>query len=95
MPSLAGKIKWKTLMQRPNPESIYFDKFQRFQLKLCERIKELRVQHGYKQEDMFDFELSLRQYQRMEQDPHSIVSVWQLYKLSKAFGIEMSDLVDV
>lgn len=82
-------------MQRPDPESIYFDEFQLFQQKLCARIRQLRTEHGYKQEDMTDFELSLRQYQRMEQDPQSIVSLWQVYKLAKAFGVELSELVDV
>lgn len=82
-------------MQRPNPKSIYFEEFQRFQEKLCVRIKQLRLERGYKQEDMTDFELCLRQYQRMEQDPRSIVSLWQLYKLAKAFQIEITDLLDV
>jgi transcriptional regulator with XRE-family HTH domain len=81
-------------MQRPDPESAYFEEFQQFQRKLSARIKELRLAHGYKQEDMLEFELSLRQYQRMEQDPQSIVSLWQLYKLAKAFDIEVNDLVD-
>jgi DNA-binding XRE family transcriptional regulator len=82
-------------MQRPNPESIYFDDFQRLQKKLCARIKALRIEQGYTQEDMTEFELSVRQYQRMEQDPQAIVSLWQLYKLSKAFGIDVSELLDV
>lgn len=81
-------------MQRPDPSSQYFDEFQRFQLKLSARIKQLRLEKGYKQEDMLEFELSLRQYQRMEQDPHSVVSLWQLYKLAKAFEVDMSELVD-
>ncbi|EGG92812.1 hypothetical protein IMCC1989_2681 [gamma proteobacterium IMCC1989] len=43
---------------------------------------------------MTDFELSLRQYQRMEQDPASITSLWQVYKLAQAFGITVDELLD-
>jgi len=68
-------------MQRPDPKSAHYKGFIRFQEKLCKKIKRLREAHGYTQEDMTDFELSLRQYQRMEQDPTSIASLWQLYKL--------------
>lgn len=81
-------------MQRPDPQSEYFEEFQRFQRKLSARIRELRLEHGYKQEDMVEFELSVRQYQRMEQDPQSVVSLWQLYKLAKGFNIDISELVD-
>lgn len=93
MPSLAGS-QMVTPMQRPDPSSEYFDEFQRFQRKLSVRIKELRLEKGYKQEDMMGFEMSLRQYQRMEQDPESVVSLWQIYKLAKAFDIDISDLVN-
>lgn len=81
-------------MQRPDPDSIYFEEFRQFQRKISARIKQLRLERGYKQEDMTDFELSLRQYQRMEQDPSSIVSLWQVYKLAQAFEIDIIDLLD-
>jgi len=80
-------------MQRPDPASVHYDDFLEFQRKLSERITELRKTHGYSQEDMTEFELSLRQYQRMEQDSSSIVSLWQLYKLAKAFGMEIEELL--
>ena len=80
-------------MQRPDPGSVHYDDFLAFQRKLSERIAELRKNHGYSQEDMTEFELSLRQYQRMEQDATSIVSLWQLYKLAKAFDMEIEDLL--
>jgi DNA-binding XRE family transcriptional regulator len=82
------------IMQRPNPTSVHYDGFTQYQQKLCKRIKALRKQHGYTQEDMTDFELSLRQYQRMEQDPASITSLWQVYKLAQAFGITVDELLD-
>jgi transcriptional regulator with XRE-family HTH domain len=81
-------------MQRPNSTSVHYKGFTQFQAKLCKRIKELRKQHGYTQEDMTDFELSLRQYQRMEQDPASITSLWQVYKLAQAFEITVDELLN-
>ncbi len=80
-------------MQRPDPKSAYYKEFSRLQEKLCKKIKELREEHGYTQEDMTEFELSLRQYQRMEQDPTSIVSLWQLYKITKAFNLKIDDFL--
>lgn len=80
-------------MQRPTPESSYFEEFTFFQGQLCKKIKRLRKECGYTQEDMADFELSLRQYQRMEQDPTSIASMFQVYKLAKAFGISVDELL--
>ncbi|MGS2718450.1 helix-turn-helix domain-containing protein [Eionea flava] len=81
-------------MQRPNPTSVHYKDFIQFQGKLCKKIKALRTQHGYTQEDMTDFELSLRQYQRMEQDPAAITSLWQVYKLAKAFGVTVDELLN-
>ncbi len=83
------------IMQRPDPDSAYYKDFSRFQEKLGKRIQFLREEHGYTQEDMTDFELSLRQYQRMEQDATSIVSLWQVYKIAKAYGLSIDELLDV
>ena len=47
------------------------------------------------QEDMADYELSIRQYQRMEQDPTAIVSLWQVFKLAKAHNLEVHELLDL
>ena len=80
-------------MQRPDSGSVHYNDFLTFQRKLSERIVSLRKQRGYSQEDMTEFELSLRQYQRMEQDATSIVSLWQLYKLAKAFDMELEELL--
>ena len=80
-------------MQRPDPKSAYYKDFRKLQDRLCDRISELRAERGYSQEDMTEFELSLRQYQRMEQDSSAIVSLWQVFKLAKAFDIEIEDLL--
>jgi len=59
------------------------------------KIVALREESRYTQEDMADFELSLRQYQRMEQDPSAIVSLWQVFKIAKAHGLTINDLLDI
>ncbi|MGB1244812.1 MAG: helix-turn-helix domain-containing protein [Porticoccaceae bacterium] len=82
-------------MQRPNPDSIYYDEFIQLQEKLRDRILSLRKSRNMVQEDMADYELSVRQYQRMEQDPTAIVSLWQLFKLAKAHDVDIHDLLDL
>ena len=82
-------------MQRPNPDSIYYDDFVQLQEKLCAKIIALRKDHKLVQEDMADYELSVRQYQRMEQEPSSIVSLWQIFKLAKAYDLDVCDLLDL
>ena len=82
-------------MQRPNPDSIYYDEFIQLQEKLRDRILSLRKSRNVVQEDMADYELSVRQYQRMEQDPTAIVSLWQLFKLAKAHDLDIHDLLDL
>jgi hypothetical protein len=98
MPTLAGKVKREfiqNVMQRPNPDSIYYDEFIQLQQKLRDRILALRKDRNMVQEDMADYELSVRQYQRMEQDPTAIVSLWQLFKLAKAHDLDIHDLLDL
>ena len=98
MPTLAGKVKrefTQNVMQRPNPDSIYYDEFIQLQEKLRDRILSLRKSRNMVQEDMADYELSVRQYQRMEQDPTAIVSLWQLFKLAKAHDVDIHDVLDL
>jgi hypothetical protein len=82
-------------MQRPNPDSIYYDEFIQLQKKLRDRILLLRKSRDMVQEDMADYELSVRQYQRMEKDPTAIVSLWQLFKLAKAHDLDIHELLDL
>ncbi|MGB2217267.1 MAG: hypothetical protein ACPHZ8_02880 [Porticoccaceae bacterium] len=44
---------------------------------------------------MAEYELSVRQYQRMEQDYRAIVSLWQVFKIAKGHGMEIHQLLDV
>ena len=82
-------------MQRPNADSAYYDEFLQLQEKLQKRIVSLRKNGYLVQEDMADYELSIRQYQRMEQDPTAIVSLWQVFKLAKAHNLEVHELLDL
>lgn len=82
-------------MQRPDPSSVHYKDFCRFQEKLRKKILTLREKHGFTQEDMTEYGLSLRQYQRMEQDATSIVSLWQVHKIAKAYGLSLHDLLDI
>ena len=82
-------------MQRPNADSAYYDEFLQLQEKLQKRIVSLRKNGHLVQEDMADYELSIRQYQRMEQDPTAIVSLWQVFKLAKAHNLEVHELLDL
>ncbi|MBT5388192.1 MAG: helix-turn-helix transcriptional regulator [Porticoccaceae bacterium] len=98
MPTLASKVKRsdkRNVMQRPNPDSIYYDEFMQIQKKLRARIVELRKHRDMVQEDMADYELSVRQYQRMEQDPTAIVSLWQVFKIAKAHNLDIHELLDL
>jgi predicted sulfurtransferase len=83
----------QTVMQRPNADSIYYDEFLQFQEKLQKHIVSLRNKRDLVQEDMAEYELSVRQYQRMEQDPTAIVSLWQLFKIAKAHNLEIDELL--
>ena len=82
-------------MQRPNPDSVYYHEFMQLQRKLRARIVALRKSRNLVQEDKADYELSVRQYQRMEQDPTAIVSLWQIFKLAKAHNLDIHQLLDL
>jgi len=82
-------------MQRPNPDSVYYHEFMQLQRKLRARIVALRKSRNLVQEDMADYELSVRQYQRMEHDPTAIVSLWQIFKLAKAHNLDIHQLLDL
>tara|TARA_B110000503_G_scaffold5168_1_gene6902 strand:- start:323 stop:574 length:252 start_codon:yes stop_codon:yes gene_type:complete len=82
-------------MQRPNKDSIYYHEFIDLQKNLRNKIFVLRKSKGLVQEDMASYELSVRQYQRMEQDPSAISSLWQLFKIAKAHSLDIKELLDV
>jgi hypothetical protein len=83
------------VMQRPTPDSVYYEEFMQLQKKLREKILRLRKDKHLVQEDMSNYELSVRQYQRMEQDPTAISSLWQLFKIAKAHNLKINELLDL
>ena len=44
---------------------------------------------------MSNYELSVRQYQRMEQDHTAISSLWQLFKIAKAHNLDINQLLEI
>ena len=82
-------------MQRPDPDSVYYDEFIELQKKLRDKILKLRKSRELVQEDMASYELSVRQYQRMEQDPTAISSLWQLFKIAKAHNLDINQLLEI
>ena len=83
------------VMQRPTPDSVYYAEFMQLQKRLREKILRLRKDKHLVQEDMSNYELSVRQYQRMEQDPTAISSLWQLFKIAKAHNLKINELLDL
>jgi hypothetical protein len=63
--------------------------------KLRDRILTLRKSRDLVHEDMAEYELLVRQYQRMEQDPKAIVSLWQVFKIAKAHNLDLQQLLDL
>jgi len=82
-------------MQRPNKDSIYYREFVNLQKHIRNKIVVLRKSKGLVQEDMASYEFSVRQYQRMEQDPSAISSLWQLFKIAKAHSLDIKELLDI
>jgi len=82
-------------MQRPTPDSVYYQEFMELQEKLRKKILRLRKDKHLVQEDMSNYELSVRQYQRMEQDPTAISSLWQLFKIAKVHDLKINELLDL
>lgn len=60
-------------------------------LKLARNIKEQRLSKGLKQTDMSQYGFGYRWYQRLESGRH-VPTLPTLIKLSRALGIELSDL---
>jgi len=76
-------------------ESVYHAEFQRFTKKLNKRIYELRKENGYTQEDMEQFELSYRQFKRIESGETINMTLSNLFKIAKAFKLKPHELLDL
>jgi len=93
-------VSSKKTLSTPNARgidesSVYFEAFDRFSAKLRSRIIKLRAERNLTQEDMQQFELSLRQYQRIEKGETKNITLANLYKISKALKVPLSKLLDV
>ena len=75
--------------------SVHYNAFNRYSAKLRRRIIQLRSERNLTQEDMQQFELSLRQYQRIEKGETKNITLANLYKIAKAFNVSLSDLLDL
>ena len=76
-----------------NRNSIYFEEFERIAKRLRLRICQLRQENGLTQEQMQDFELNLRQFQRIEAGETKNITLANLFKIAKAFRINLSEML--
>ena len=82
-------------MRGIDSDSAYHNEFQRFTKKLKKRIYELRKENGYTQEDMEKFELSYRQFKRIESGETINMTLSNLFKIAKAFKLKPHELLDL
>ena len=83
-------------MQRPDPDSVYYHEFIELQQKLRDKIVKLRKSRQLVQEDMANYELSVRQYQRMEQDPKIVLKATfalKVHTLINSFPVHRGTLM--
>lgn len=78
-----------------DPESPYYNDFRQFQKELQGQLRKIRNDHGHTQQDMANTGMSQRHYERMEQDETAIISLWQIYRLAKFYGVSAAELIDV
>lgn len=69
------------------------ENFHLFSKQLRQRIVATRRECGLTQEDMMQFGLSLRQYQRIESGETENITLLNLYRIAHAFGISLSQLL--
>lgn len=68
------------------------DQYQILVEKIAENLKFYRKKAGFTQEGMVQFGFNYRHYQKLESGSHS-PSLFTLFKLAKAFQIELVDLL--
>ncbi|MCV6604413.1 MAG: helix-turn-helix transcriptional regulator [Porticoccaceae bacterium] len=83
-------------MKRPIAEQDpLHPQFREFSKALRQRIAQLRYQRGLTQEDMQQYGLSLRQYQRIESGETENITLANLYRIATAFGLSVADLLNI
>ncbi len=73
--------------------SSYFEEFERLTKKLKLRIYQLRQEKGLTQEQMQNYELNLRQFQRIESGETKNITLSNLFKIAKAFHVNLSEII--
>ena len=80
-------------MKRP---SKYDKNFEKFSLNVQKNIQNLRNKNELTQEDMMEYELSLRTIQRIENTTEAAnITLLTLFRLAKAYGVKPKDLLDI
>lgn len=74
--------------------SPYFSEFKKLTENIRSNIIRLRNKKGLTQEQMEDFELSLRQIQRIESGETTNITLASLFKISKALGVKLSSIIE-
>lgn len=88
-------FKWLFMMRGIDKDSIFFEEFSDFTEQLRKRIRKIRKEKKHTQEEMMKFELSVRQFQRIESGNTVNVTLSNLYKISKALDIPLHQLLDI
>lgn len=91
-----GKARHSAYQRRGiDKNSGYFSEFERLCAGIRGKILRLRQERKLTQEQMQDFELNLRQFQRIESGETKNITLANLFKIAKAFRVKISELVDV
>ena len=75
--------------------SLYYEDYSRFSVLLRHKILRLRKERGLTQEQMEDYDLSMRQFQRIESGETTNITLSNLFRISKALQIPLAKLLDV
>lgn len=75
--------------------SPYYGDYSLFCELLRHRILQLRKERGLTQEQMEDYGLSLRQFQRIESGETTNITLSNLFRISKALQMPLEKLLDV
>lgn len=76
-----------------NEDSPYFAEFIKLSKRIQQNIRKYRQEQNLTQEQMEDFGLNLRQFQRIENGETRNITLANLFKISKALNIEVGDLL--
>ncbi len=76
-------------------ESTYFHEFDHFSKRVRQNIGRLRQTRRLTQEQMEEYELNLRQFQRIESGETVNMTLSYLFRIAKALGVKPSQLLDV